>query len=709
MIYVALLWHMHQPLYQDPHSGEYRLPWTRMHALKDYYGMARLASEFPSLRLTINLVPALVRQLLDYATGHAQDPFLLAARTPARDLGSGGREFLLRYFFQAHPEHVIGRYPRYAELLAKFRQDNRNPAHGARHFSDAELLDLQVLSQLAWVDEYWLEEEPARGLAAKGRDFSPQDRETICAAQQNWIAAVIPAYRQLASTGIAELSTSPFYHPILPLLCDTDVAAAAHPGVRLPRQRFHAPEDAREQLRRARQFHQEVFGAEPAGLWPSEGGVSAETAALAAGQGFSWLASDEQVLAHSLGLSFERDASGATAHASLLYTGHRLETPAGGIQIFFRDHMLSDLIGFVYSRMAPEDAASDFLRRVRAAAAPLAGQDAVVTVILDGENAWEYYPRSGRPFLRALYRQLTTAGDLRTCTLSEAARLPAPALPRLAPGSWINGNFDIWIGGEDDNQSWDLLAAARQALAPAPGAAEPPARQAAYDALLAAEGSDWNWWYGPEHESQNAAEFDQLYRGLLSEVYLRLGRTPPARLLTPIPAGWPAPLQFVPATGPVHARVDGRVSSYFEWLGAAELRASEHATAMHGRRQVLAALLAGCDTIDLFVRLDFASPPSRLSGTVRLDIFAAERQFRLELALERGQLQALEADPPLAPGDAAAAVGDICEARIRLAALGLSGAGPRLQLRAVFIAAGMQVDALPAEGSIEPPPPAPSE
>lgn len=708
MIHLAILWHMHQPLYQDPHSGEYQLPWTRMHALKDYYGMARLASEFPDLRLTFNLVPALVRQLRDYSAGEAQDPFLRAARTPVQDLGEGGREFLLRYFFQAHPEHVIGRYPRYAELLAKFRQDNWNPVHGARHFSDAELLDLQVLSQLAWVDEYWLQQEPARGLAARGRDFSPADRETICAAQQEWIAAVIPAYRQLADAGIAELSTSPFYHPILPLICDTDIAAAAHPGVRLPRQRFHAPEDAREQLRRARQFHREVFGAEPAGLWPSEGGVSAEVAALAAEEGFAWLASDEQVLARSLGVSFDRDSSGAVRDASRLYSGYRLETTAGGIGILFRDHALSDLIGFVYSRMPAEEAASDFLRRVRAAAAGVDAPNPVVTVILDGENAWEYYPQSGRAFLRALYGQLTAAADIRTCTLSEAARLPAAVLPHLAPGSWINGNFDIWIGGDDDNQSWDLLAAARQALGQTPGPGAAPARVAAYNALLAAEGSDWNWWYGPEHESQNAAEFDEIYRGLLSAVYLRLGRTPPARLLTPIPTGWSPPLQFLPATGPIQPRVDGRVSSYFEWLGAAELHSSDRATAMHGRRHVLAALWAGCDAEHLFLRVDFATPPARLSGELHLDIIAADRQVHLELRLERGQLQALRSTPPLAPADAAAAVREICEARVRLAALELPADAAALHLRATYFAAGVQTDVLPAEGSFELLPPAPS-
>ncbi|MGH9534059.1 MAG: glycoside hydrolase family 57 protein [Terriglobales bacterium] len=707
MIHLAILWHMHQPLYRDPESGEYRLPWARMHALKDYYGMARLAGEFPQLRLSFNLVPSLLQQLQEYASGQARDPFLRAAQTPVEQLDAAGREFLLRYFFQAHPVHLIGRYPRYAELMAKLRQDNWDPKHAVRHFSLAELQDLQVLSQLAWADEYWLQEEPARGLVARGRDFRAEDRENLCAAQRAWIAAVAPAYRQLAESGQAELSTSAFYHPILPLLCDTDIAAAAHPGVRLPRQRFHEPGDAQEQLVRARRFHAELFGAEPAGLWPSEGGVSAEVAAIAAALGFRWMASDEDVLAKSLGIRFERDGAGAVAHAEQLYTGHQLAAGGGEITVFFRDRVLSDLIGFVYAQMPPEEAAADFLHRLRVAAAPVlaAGRHPVVSVILDGENAWEYYPRSGRPFLRALYGQLTAATDITTCTFSQAAELAAaggPRLPRLAPGSWIQGNFDIWIGSEADNQSWDLLAAARQAVGAAPAQGD---RAAAYEAVLAAEGSDWNWWYGPEHESQNAAEFDALYRSLLSAVYVRLDRTPPARLLSPIPAGWAPPQALTPASGLIHPRVDGRVSSYFEWLGAAEVRAGGRAAAMHGRRHVLSVLYAGYGAENVFFRLDFAIPRAELNGEVHLEIFAAGREHRIELEIAGGEPGALRTQPASAPGDVEVSLGRIFEARIRLRALGLDAASPALAVRAAFRASGLRFEALPGEGSLELAPP----
>lgn len=704
MIRLAILWHMHQPLYQDAESGEYRLPWTRLHALKDYYGMARLVSEFPNLKVTFNLVPSLVRQLQEYASGQADDPFLRAARTPVEQLDTAGREFLLRYFFQAHPHRLIGRYPRYAELLAKLRQDNGNVQRAARHFSNGELQDLQVLSQLAWVDEYWLEQEPARGWVARGRDFRPEHRDAICAAQQEWIAAVLPAYRQLAASGQAELSTSAFHHPILPLLCDTDIAASAHPGIKLPRKRFHYPEDAREQLIRAQRLHTEVFGAPPAGLWPSEGAVSADMAAIAADLGFHWIASDEQILARSLGSRFERDSAGQVSNAAQLYSPYRLAAGSGEIAILFRDRVLSDLIGFVYSQTPPQQAAEDFVRRLRSAAAPAlaAGQEPVVAVILDGENAWEYYPRSGRPFLRAFYHQITSAPDITTCTFSEAVARSSPRLSRLAPGSWIDGNFDIWIGGEEDNQAWDLLTAAREAIGPAPETGD---RAGAYDAVLAAEGSDWNWWYGPEHESQNAREFDSLYRSLLSAVYSRLGRTPPARLLAPIPTGWRVPVAFTPATGLIQPQVDGRVSSYFEWLGAAEVHTDERAAAMHGRRNVLAALYAGYSADFAFFRLDFAAALGELAGEVHIELFAAGQERRIECEIARGELRGLTATPAFAPGDAEAALLRILEVRVRLAALGLSAADPTLEVRAVFCTAGLRVESLPAEGSLALTPP----
>lgn len=743
MLRLALLWHMHQPLYRNPVNGAYALPWTRLHALKDYYGMVKLVEEFPNLRLTFNLVPSLIAQIQEYAEGRARDPYFDAAAAPAESLDAAGREFLLRYFFQAHPETMIGRYPRYAELLQKFRQDNSDPRRAARHFSIAELRDLQVLSQLAWVDEFWLAAEPARSLAAQGRDFSREQQAGLAAAERGWIAAVLPEYRRARDRGQIEISATPYYHPILPLLCDTSVARECRPDVVLPRDRFRHPEDARLQLLLARRSHADHFGAEPVGLWPSEGSVSAATAELAAGAGFAWMASDEAVLARSTGVAFARNAKGEVAAADRLYAPHRLQTPAGPITIFFRDHQLSDLIGFVYSQMSAEAAADDFLRRLRAAAAPLvrSGQDALVSVILDGENAWEYFPRSGRAFLRALYARLTSASDLETTTFARAAaELPARDLGHLAAGSWIDANFDIWIGAEEDNRSWDLLRDARAALAEAERSHPDADFAAAREDVLAAEGSDWNWWYGPQHHSENAAEFDALYRALLSHAYEQLGRTPPAVLSAPIPRGLASAGEFQPASAWIHARIDGRESSYFEWMGAAAHFPDGRSGAMHGRVARCSALFAGYDAEALYLRLDWRPAGEKALGSDAEGFFLAapDAQIRFEFAAPRGRRLVLapcatgsrpgggrelslrwEPLAPTAPSEtavslpnpapagdsdprpAAAALGRILEVRVPRAALGLEAPGARLRLRAGLWIGGLPTEMLPAEGSLE--------
>ena len=697
MIRVALLWHMHQPLYRDPREGEYRLPWVRMHGLKDYYGMVKLVEEFPSLRLTFNLVPSLIAQLDEYAAGTARDPFFEAARTPAADLDVAGRRFLLRYFFQANHTHLIGRYPRYRELLDKYRNYGFNDQRAHRNFSEAELRDLQVLSQLAWFDEYFLKEEPGRRLAAKGRGFDLDDQAAVCAAQAGLLARIVPAYREAQVSGQVELSTSPFYHPILPLLCDSMVAGESHPFVPMPRERFRWPDDARTQLERACELHQRVFGLRPTGLWPSEGSVSDEVIRLAADLGFHWLATDEGVLGRSLDCSFTRRPDGAVDDGERLYGPCLFTAASRPVHLFFRDHQLSDLIGFVYAQMDAEAAADDFLQRIRRAAAPLAsaGRDALVPVILDGENAWEYFPQSGRAFLRAVYHRLTHASDVETCTLGAACAQPEVVrLDHVVPGSWINANFDVWLGAEEDNRAWDLLGQARWAWEQARRAETlaPERLELAFESLLAAEGSDWNWWYGPEHHSENQVEFDALFRAHLTQVYFHLGLTPPGSLAAPLLKRQISDRsRQEPASGWVHPRLDGQVSSYFEWLGAAVYHADHRTSAMHGKHSCMAALHAGFDADTLFLRLDFVG--SRVPvGEVQFDIGGPVPHL-IRVPLVEGRHS---------PSDHVThALGKILELAVSRTLLGAQGEGVALQVRATLWIDNTPREALPGEGSLE--------
>jgi len=610
---LIFLWHQHQPFYKDLVTGEYRLPWVRLHGLKDYYGMVKLLDEFPNVHQNFNLVPSLIAQVQDYVAGTAQDPFLAVAAKPAKDLSQKERQFALQYLFQANPVNVIGRYARYRELLERFREHGHSPEKAEKYFQPRDFTDLQVLSQIAWFDEFFLEDDDIAALIKKERNYSLDDQNFVIASQRELLGRVLPAYADAAKKGSIEISATPFYHPILPLVCDTNAGAVSSPGLPLPQNRFRHPEDAREQLVRALDLHQQVFGVRPRGVWPSEGSVSDEAISIAHNLGIQWMATDEGVLGRSTGVFFQRDGNGRLpAHlAERLYTIHRYEHGPAAMHMVFRDHTISDLIGFVYSGMDPRDAAGHLLHNLKEAAQPVLaqGRDAVVSVILDGENAWEYYPKSGREFLRRFYDALQHDGGVEPVTVSEAIarhRDPSP-LPSLVPGSWINANFNVWIGAPEDNRAWDYLHHAREFYAQHSARASEAQRNLAFEEILIAEGSDWNWWYGPEHHSATDRDFDQLYRKHLSNIYQALGAVPPGYLAQPITAGEVRPA-FTPQTAYIHPRITGDKIRYFEWMGAAVFTADQRAGAMHGKQFLLDSVYAGIDSGFVFGRLDFAGP-----------------------------------------------------------------------------------------------------
>jgi len=610
---LIFLWHQHQPFYKDLVTGEYRLPWVRLHGLKDYYGMVKLLDEFPNVHQNFNLVPSLITQIQDYVAGTAQDPFLKVAATPANDLTKKERQFALQYLFQANPAHLIGRYPRYRELSERFAEYGHSGERAEKHFQARDFTDLQVLSQIAWFDEFFLEDPDVAGLIKKERNYSLEDQRFVIARQQELLGKVLPAYADAAKRGLIEISATPFYHPILPLVCDTNAGAASSPGLPLPQNRFRHREDAREQIVRALDLHQQVFGVRPRGLWPSEGSVSEEVLGLAHSLGIQWMATDEGVLGRSTGVFFQRDGDGRlpASLAERLYNIHRFEKGAVAMNLVFRDHTISDLIGFVYSGMDPAEAAGHLLHNIKEAAKPVLaqGRDAVVSVILDGENAWEYYPKSGREFLRRFYDALEREAGLEPVTVSEAIarhRTFSP-LPSLVPGSWINANFNVWIGAPEDNRAWDYLHQAREFYAQNSARVNEAQRKLAFEEIMIAEGSDWNWWYGPEHHSANDRDFDELYRKHLSNIYQALGATPPDYLSQPISGGEVRPA-FVPQTAYIHPRITGDTIRYFEWMGAAMFTADQRAGAMHGKQFLLDSVYAGIDSAFVYGRLDFAGP-----------------------------------------------------------------------------------------------------
>jgi alpha-amylase/alpha-mannosidase (GH57 family) len=730
---VVVLWHQHQPYYKDLVTGEYRLPWVRLHALKDYYGMVKLLDEFPNVHQTFNLVPSLITQIQDYVNGVARDPFLEVAAKPATDLTLAERQFALQYLFQANPINMIGRYPRYRELWDHFRNVGGTPEQAEKFFQTHDFTDLQVLSQIAWFDEFFLDEPDIAGLIRKGRSYSLEDQRFVIARERQLLAEALPAHAEAAKNNHIEISTSAFYHPILPLVCDTNIGAVSTPGLPLPQNRFRHPEDAREQLLRGLDLQQQVFGLRPRGVWPSEGSVSEEVFALAQSLGVKWMASDEEVLGRSLGVSFFRDGNGHLSPelASKLYTIYRFENKQTEMNLIFRDHAISDLIGFVYSGMPPQDAANHLMQNIKRSAQPIlsTGRDAVVPIILDGENAWEYYPQSGREFLRRFYDALQREPGVETVTVSEAIARHQNfgKLNSLVPGSWIHANFNVWIGAPEDNRAWDYLYQAREFYAHAAPAATEAQRKLALEEILIAEGSDWNWWYGPEHHSANDREFDELYRKHLSNVYQTLGVRPPEYLSQPIIGGAIRPL-VLPQTAYISPRITGDMVRYFEWMGAAVYTADRRAGAMHGKQFLLEAIHAGIDDAFLYTRLDFvgnAVPATDFDLVLNVESWATggqrpRRGLRLDAKIASGgvrswKLSAADESQPLAvlerpTNDVAVAIGRNFECKLPLAGLYAApvsssreshAATTRVRLRFSLWQAGLPTDSLPEEGWME--------
>ena len=542
-LYVAWLWHQHQPLYRDPATrtpaGSFQYPWVRLHAIRDYYSMASLAAEH-DVHLTINLTPVLLRQIDDYINGDATDRALELTRRPAEDLNRSEIDDILSTFFDADWHHQISIHPRYRDLFERRTAGKR--------FSRQDIRDVQMWFNLAWFGHEFREREVdlvtgevvrAHRLVQQESGFSHDDVLAMIDDQYKIMRAIVPIHRQLQDAGRIEVSTTPAFHPILPLVIDTDRACIDRIGATLP-SRFAHPEDASAHVALACADYARRFTGGPNGMWPAEGAVSREAVTLMARDGLSWVATDAGVLARSGRWGYR------VSEPDVLCQPYRL-AGADPIALFFRDTDLSDGIGFRYGQFAdPNAAADDFVRTIetRFLDRMLDDEDRVLTIALDGENAWGGYPNDGRPFLNALYARLAADPRLRTATFSEylsgnASRGIQPHPPvhlaqvhDLATGSWIdepgsNAGVDLgtWIGEPEENAAWNLLGMARSALAGARGGGADLER--ARLALLAAEGSDWFWWFGGDQESRNDAEFDELFRTHVRDAYRALDIDPP--------------------------------------------------------------------------------------------------------------------------------------------------------------------------------------
>ncbi len=506
-----------------------------MHGIKDYWDMVRILDDYPKIKQTFNFTPSLLEQLQDYIQNGAKDAALVLSAMNPQEFTEDDKLSALRTFFLANPERMIRRYPRYTELYGKLQanQAGGNLNHAVVNFSEQDFRDLQVWWNLSWVGEYSRFDPPFKFYLEKQRAFTEEEKIRLLDAQIGILKKIVPHHTAALKRGQIELSVSPYYHPILPLLCDTNIALRANAKSDLPRNRFRRPEDANRQVKSAIDYAKIVFGSRPVGMWPSEGSVSDDVLEIAADNRLKWVATDEFILQKSL-----RGKRTASAGAFLeKYFAYDFTNQGRPLKVFFRDHTLSDLIGFMYSGWGPDEAATDFVNHLHtikdsliSARGEKALRFAAVPIILDGENAWEFYQSDGKDFLRTLYYLLSNDDGIETVLPSDVKVESSNSLRHIEPGSWINGNFDIWIGHAEDNKAWDLLHDARNIFGKMSRYRSKKSIEKAYREILIAEGSDWCWWYGGENKSPQSDEFDKLFRHHLKQMYLELDVEPPAEL-----------------------------------------------------------------------------------------------------------------------------------------------------------------------------------
>lgn len=603
---IALLWHMHQPFYYDPLKGMFTMPWVRLHATKDYLDMLLLCLGYEKIKPVFNLTPSLILQIQMYLDGVPEFHIQLTLKDP-KELTQSDKIIILKDFFMANWDTMIKPFPKYYELLSKRGKDSSEDAlkESIRYFTNQDFMDLQVLFNLAWIDPYFREKDDfLKELVLKKSGYTNEEKTLLIKKHYEIMGQIFKEYSKAAKEEKIEISTSPFFHPILPLLIDNYIAQQSDHSSKLPSMRFQYPQDAEKQIVDALNYIEKVFGVRPKGMWPSEGSISNNTLELMAQNDIIWTASDEQVLLNSL-----RKQQRMLTHlnAEQLYKSYFYSQNNKNINIFFRDRRLSDDIGFVYSRMASQEAVNHFIKSLYNIRDNLNNlEDSIVSIILDGENAWEYYEQDGNTFLKLLYQTIDKNPDFEIISYSDflSNSNKKTYLNDIAPGSWINGNFKIWIGHPEDNEAWVYLTQARNEIEKNKEKIDETDLNEVMQYINIAEGSDWCWWYGDEHSTEFELEFDELFRNNLKMVYKILKIPYPPYLDVPIVSKDKIIQPDKEIMNFITPKIDGIISSYFEWMGSYVFNLKKFGFAMHRSTTYVEKLYLGLDREHLYFRID---------------------------------------------------------------------------------------------------------
>ena len=557
---------MHQPDYRDG-SGIMRMPWVFLHGIKDYYDMPWILSQYPSLKATFNVTPPLIEQLNLYKEPIKNDYFLSLWIKHPSEVGSEDKKSLIKTCKSSNYDTMVRPLKRFDELYEQ------------EEFSDNELIDLEVMFMISWSGVYLRENNNVvSSLMKKGRNFTQEDKQNFLDELTKFVQEILPFYAKLQKSGQIALSTTPYNHPILPLLINMGTAREANPHAPIVDNFVSLKADAKIQVERAIELYKETFKIDPIGFWPAEGAVDEASTDIYKELGIKWIATDEAILFKSLDNDDRVN----------LYHPYRFNTLAMG----FRDHGLSDLIGFTYRFYKAEDAVEHFLNAVE----PISDGDAdTAFVILDGENAWEFFHDNAYPFFTKLYETLEHTDWCKTVTMDEVANTTTRELEKLAPGSWINGDFTTWSGSSEKNRAWELVFQTRRDYTNRGESFDEETEEKIKFHFLASECSDWYWWYGDDHHTDFALEFDTLFRKHLIEIYDLMKMTPPADLFEPIIEHKSTASFMVEPQFPIHPRIDGKDSSFFEWIGAGSIDESKLYSTMDRVRGPIAQIHYGQD------------------------------------------------------------------------------------------------------------------
>jgi len=591
---VAILWHFHQPIYSEPDNCTLLLPWVRLHCIKDYLDMLKHVQNYPEIQVTFNFTPSLLQQIHDYQTGKCTDRQFLLFKKKAEELAPEEKTDILRDFFLAHWERMIEVNPRYFALLLKRGKNivEEELVSVAQTFTTDEYRDLQIWANLVWIDPLFRGE--INDLYQKGKNFNEEDKDRVIAVENKIISSIFDEYKKALESGQIEISTSPLYHPILPLLINSDLAKVSNPNLAIPYQ-FSYPDDATHHIEKGIKVFEKCFGQRPRGMWPSEGSVCEELIPILSELGIEWIATDEEILARSLKTSFRRDEYGVPNRPELLYKPWKYD----GVKILFRDHTLSDLIGFVYNGWDQVKAAQDLITRLRRIRDTLSTFDVfTIPIILDGENAWESYVNDGTEFLEGLYEGLKEEG-IATTTISKFLEESEVKneLPSLFPGSWIGANFNIWSAHPEDQKAWQVVRNLRAKLVE-----KRITDEEAWNRFYVLEGSDWYWWFGEEHFSLIDEIFDELFRLNAQWIYKKIGEEPPPELFSPIKKS--AKVIIYQPNDKMTPIIDGKVTHFYEWHHAGHADVMRMGGTMHRFAGLFSTIYCGIDDKNLFIRFD---------------------------------------------------------------------------------------------------------